>query len=416
MLCCRSSILGLNKAIMQEPDRRIPLRMQLALYGSAMFSDGASQVVVPLWVLTLHPSALAFGIVIGARSLLPFLLSIHGGVLMDRLGARQVMLFFAIVGLFLPILFPVLPWVWAAVFLQLLIGLTTTMSWVGAQTISGQTMMGNPAFIGRFSFSNRFGGFFCPLVAGFAWDGFGPWGGFAVMFLCSVLLLISALLLPKHTDAQTSHRPFAIRDVVPRVDDYTRALALLAIPAVAVVAIGSVLNIATGAIQSSFYLAYLEKIGLSGSLIGILVATANVTALAGTIGVTWLMRRIGGVRLLNTSVIGSILAIMVTPFLVTFGPLLLASVLRGWCQGIVQPLMISIPSKAVPRDSQGISVGLRISLNRLVQTLLPLVMGGVVGVIGLEASFVVTGGVLLLIVGSVMFVLSRRGMMPRGPD
>jgi len=52
----------------------------------------------------------------------------------------------------------------------------------------------------------------------------------------------------------------------------------------------------------------------------------------------------------------------------------------------------------------------------LVQTLLPLLMGGIVDLIGLEASFVVTGGVLLLIVGSVMFVLSRRGMMPRGPD
>jgi hypothetical protein len=301
--------------------------------------------------------------------------------------------------------------------LQLVIGLTTTMSWVGAQTIAGQTMMGSPAFIGRFSFSNRFGGFFCPLMAGFAWDGFGPWGGFAVMFLYSVLLLIAALLLPKTAGEQkTRDRPLALRDVVPRIDDYIRALKLLAIPAVAVVAIGSVLNIATGAIQGSFYIAYLEKIGLSGSLIGILVATANVTALAGTVGVTWLMRRIGGVRLLNMSVIGSITAVMATPFLATFAPLLLTSVLRGWCQGIVQPLMISIPAKAVPPDSQGISVGLRISLNRLVQTLLPLVMGGVVDVIGLEASFLVTGGVLLVIVGTVMFVLAKRGLMPRGPD
>jgi MFS family permease len=392
----------------------ISLRTQIALYGSGMFTDGASQVIVPLWVLTLHPSPVEYGLVIGARSLLPFLLSIHGGVLMDRLGARQVMLFFAAIGLLLPILFPVLPWVWAAVLLQLLVGLTTTMSWVGAQTVAGQTMIGNPKLIGRLSFSNRFGGFFCPFVAGFAWDAFGAWGGFGVMFACSVLLLVSALMLPKRAGEQTMpDRPFALRDVVPRLDDYRRALSLLAIPAVAVVAIGSVLNIATGAIQSSFYIVYLENIGLSGSLIGILVATANVAALGGTVGVAWLIRRIGGIRLLNSAVIGSIVAIMVTPFLATFQPLLVTSVLRGWSQGMVQPLMISIPSKAVPIGSQGASVGLRISLNRLVQTLLPLVMGGVVHVIGLEASFVVTGGVLLLIVGGVMVALSRCGMMPR---
>jgi MFS family permease len=400
-----------------EPDPRVPLRTQIALCGSGMFTDGASQMVVPLWVLTLHPSAAAYGVVIGARSLLPLLLSIHGGVLMDRLGARQVMLFFAVIGLFLPILFPVLPWVWAAVLLQLVVGLTTTMSWVGAQTVAGQTMTGNPRLIGRLSFSNRFGGFFCPLVAGFAWDAFGAWGGFGIMFACSVLLLISAMMLPKCAGKEKAgRRSLSLRDMVPRVEDYTRALALLAIPAVAVVAVGSVLNIATGAIQSSFYIAYLEKIGLSGSLIGILVAATNVTAIVGTVGVTRLMRRIGGIRLLNSAVIGSIVAITLTPFMASFEPLLVTAVLRGWSVGMGQPLMISIPAKAVPVESQGISVGLRISLNRLVQTLLPLVMGGVVELIGLEASFVVTGGVLLLLIGGVMIVLSRRGMMPRDPD
>lgn len=399
------------------PDLKVPLRTQIALYGSGMFTDGASQVVVPLWVLTLHPSPTAYGVVIGARALLPLLLSIHGGVLMDRLGVRQVMLFFAVIGLFLPILFPVLPWIWAAVLLQLAVGLTTTMSWVGAQTVAGQTMTGNARLIGRLSFSNRFGGFFCPLVAGFAWDAFGAWGGFGIMFACSVLLLISALMLPKHAgDRKLKDRPLTLRDVVPRVEDYSRALALLAIPAVAVVAVGSVLNIATGAIQSSFYIAYLEKIGLSGSLIGILVAATNVTAIVGTVGVTRLMRRIGGIRLLNSAVIGAIVAITLTPFMTSFEPLLATAVLRGWSVGMGQPLMISIPAKAVPVESQGLSVGLRISLNRLVQTLLPLAMGGVVELLGLETSFVVTGGVLLLIVGGVMVVLSRRGMMPRGPD
>lgn len=382
-----------------------------------MFTDGASQVIIPLWLLTLHPSASAFGIVIGARSLLPLLFSIHGGVLMDRLGVRRVMMFFATVGLFLPVLYPVLPWIWAAVGLQLILGLTTTMSWVGAQTVAGQTMKGNPRFIGRLSFSNRFGAFVGPLIAGFAWDTLGQWGGFGVMLFWSVMLMASALLMPKVSDEQKAReRPLAFTDMVPRLDDYTRALALLAIPAVSIVAIGSVLNIATGVIQGSFYIAYLEKIGLGGSLIGILVSVSNVTALVGTLGLTQLLRWTGGIRLLNMAVSVSIVAIMVTPFMATFQPLLWSSALRGWSQGMVQPLMISIPSRAVPPDSQGISVGLRISLNRLVQSILPLVMGVVVELVGLETSFVVIGVALLLIVGSVMYVLSRRGMMPAGPD
>ncbi|HTI88407.1 MAG TPA: MFS transporter, partial [Alphaproteobacteria bacterium] len=220
-----------EEAATKEGAAAIPLRTQLALYGSGCFSDVASQVVIPLWVLQLHPSAVAYGAVIGARSLLPFLLSIHGGVLMDRLGARRVMLFFAVIGAALPVLFPILPFIWAAIVLQLIVGLTTTMSWVGAQTVAGQTMKGNTALIGRLSFSNRFGGFFCPLVAGFAWDAFGPWGGFGIMLAFSAILVASALMLPDNLSKRAVGRTFTLRDIVPRIEDYTQALALLAIPA-----------------------------------------------------------------------------------------------------------------------------------------------------------------------------------------
>ena len=69
------------------------------------------------------------------------------------------------------------------------------------------------------------------------------------------------------------------------------------------------------------------------------------------------------------------------------------------------------PSAVVPPGSQGISVGLRISLNRLVQTLLPPMMGAVVGIIGLEESFLVVGGALLALVGVSLFFLYRRSMV-----
>jgi MFS family permease len=386
----------------------IPLRTRLAVYGAGMFSDGASQVVVPLWLILLKPSAFEFGIVMGARALLPFLLSIHGGALMDRLGARQVMLFFASVGLVLPILFPLLPWITAACILQLLVGLTTTMSWVGAQTLVGQTMKGNADFAGKVSFSNRLGSLICPLVAGASWDAFGPWGGFGVMFCWTVLLLISALMLPRYAKDGVRSRGLALRDIVPRAEDHTRAFALLAIPAVSVVAIGSVLNIATGAIQNSFYIAYLEKVGLSGTLIGVLVAATNVAALLGTVGFGRVIRRLGELRVLNASVVGAIIAITATPLLASFGPLLAMSLFRGWSVGVGQPLMISIPSKAVPPGSQGSAVGLRIALNRLVQTVLPPLMGVVVGLIGLEASFVAIGGTLLVLVSIFLVLLGVR--------
>ena len=48
---------------------------------------------------------------------------------------------------------------------------------------------------------------------------------------------------------------------------------------VAVVAAGSVLNISAGAIQVSFFIAYMKEIGLTGTLIGIIPATFVAIAL-----------------------------------------------------------------------------------------------------------------------------------------
>ena len=91
--------------------------MQVAVYGIGMFSTSMfymAAIVVGFWVASIETSALLIGIVLGSRHFLPLFLSIHGGALMDRLGGRRVMVFFAVIGVITPLLFPVMPWIWAA--------------------------------------------------------------------------------------------------------------------------------------------------------------------------------------------------------------------------------------------------------------------------------------------------------------
>ena len=90
----------------------IPVRTQLAIYGSGTFSHSMGNlagVLVPLWVVTFGVSGFLVGLVFGARHILPLVLSIHGGALMDRLGTRRVMLVFAGINALVPLLFPLLP-------------------------------------------------------------------------------------------------------------------------------------------------------------------------------------------------------------------------------------------------------------------------------------------------------------------
>ena len=387
------------------------LRTRLAIYGSGFFSEGGHHVVIPLWLTTLDPSPLMFGIVMGARSFVPLLLSIHGGALMDRLGVRRLMVFFAVASLVLCIAYPLMPWVWAVLILNLITGFSTTMSWVGVQTLVGRNKGGHAEGAGWLSFTNRLGGLACPLLAGIAWDVVGPYGSFAVMVVWCLGLLISGLLVPMTGDEGTqAGARVAPADLLPRLSDYIDTFRMLALPAVALVVIGSVLNIGSGAIQSSFYVAYLENIGLSGTLIGVLVAMHSIGAAIGALGMTRLLRWIHGLDLMNVSICVATAMLAMTPLLGGFLPLFLAMSVRGLALGVSQPLFISLPMRAVPREAQGAAVGLRMTLNRLIQTVVPVAMGGIVEVVGLEGGFLVVGGFMLA--AMILFTVYAWGRLP----
>src|SRR5690348_6730881 len=75
-------------------------RTLYATYAAGLTTNALTlmmKVVVPLWALHLQMSPTMIGIAVGAGGLLPFILSIHGGVLMDKFGTRRVNLVFAVI-------------------------------------------------------------------------------------------------------------------------------------------------------------------------------------------------------------------------------------------------------------------------------------------------------------------------------
>src|SRR5260370_9923877 len=93
-----------------------------SLYAAGPFAMGYNEFYnfpIPLYGLSLGMNASAIGTLVGARSLLAVFLSIHVGVLMDRLGTRRVTLFFVWTAMALAPVFPPLPWFWPLLLPQL---------------------------------------------------------------------------------------------------------------------------------------------------------------------------------------------------------------------------------------------------------------------------------------------------------
>ena len=96
-------------------------RPPASIYVTGLFAMGYTDFyifLIPLYGLSLGMSAGEVGMLVGARSLLAVFLSIHVGVLMDRFGTRRVTLFFVWTAMALAPVFPLLPWFWPLLLLQ----------------------------------------------------------------------------------------------------------------------------------------------------------------------------------------------------------------------------------------------------------------------------------------------------------
>lgn len=384
-----------------------------------MFSNGAVQlaaVIVPLWMLTIDPSPLMVGIALGARQVLPVLLSIHGGALMDRMGIRRVMIWFSILGVVTPILFPVFPFFAAVLVLQMLGGISAAMGWIGTQAQIGAIMKGSPTYAGRVTFFNRFGTLAGPPATGAAWDLGGPWGGFGFLTFWGLALLVACLAMPraKTGDAgggTTATADTSWRDVLPRVGDYVSAFRLMAIPAIAFVVSVTLLRHSSNGMLTSFYVVWLEKIGFEGTLIGTLISVSSILGGVGSLCAGWLAKLFSSYRVLIFTVCCAIISVAITPALGTsFLLLAIVSMMRGGFMGVSQPLLISIMAQSAG-DAQGKAVGLRTTVNRLAILAVPVIMGGVAEVMGIAASFYVVGAMLVAL---MLYVGWRsRGAFPQ---
>jgi MFS family permease len=385
-----------------------------ATYATGFFSLSLApmtSLVVPLWALSIGATPGMIGIIVACRAVLPFFLSIHGGAMMDRLGTRRMLLIFTAVGTLLSFLYPVSSWMGALVVLQLIVGWAQGMGWIGAQIKIARISAGDAASAGRFSFFTTCGTFLGPLIAGATWDIFGPWGAFSLIGLWGICLLLACYALP--VTAEREPPPLRWRELLPDPADYWRAFALMSIPAVAFIVGATFLRISALSVQGSFYTVYLQGIGLSGSLIGILIGFESLIGGPASLltGVTVKAIRPHWLLLLSIGI--AIVAISITPLLDSFIPLLIAAGIFGVGVGMGFPLLLSILSEAASSREQGLSVGLRTTANRLASIVVPVVMGFVIEFTGIELGFYVIGVTLFVILCIVAWAVHRSGAFAR---
>ena len=215
-------------------------------------------------------------------------------------------------------LFPLVPWFWSLLVMQLVNGAAVSFAWSGTQTLIAQLAIGEARHLGRFTFFARLGSTIAPMLGGAAWDFGGTWLSYLIGLVWGGVLIVALLCTPEAEFVASPHEEgaararFCARDVWPRLSDYWALLMLLAVPAIALSLAIMAMRNSTYSIQTSVYVVYLKEVGLVGTTIGMLFSVAEI---ASGFGALFAGRAMGLGNAHRTMRWHSILLIALTPLL-----------------------------------------------------------------------------------------------------
>jgi MFS family permease len=345
-----------------------------------------SRMTTTLFALNLGASALTVGTLAALFAVLPMLLSVSAGRLIDRLGPRRpVMLGLAVLacGATLPFIFPS---VTVLYFSSPLIGTSFMLLHIAMNSVFGA--YGTPEqravtfswlSLG-FSISNSIG----PLIAGYAIQAFGHAGA---MLMLATLPVAGFVLLARR------RKPLPRPMHVPRAR-HGRVFELLYLPALRHTLIASGLLNMGWDIYSFLMPLYGSRIGLEAGTIGVVMSCFALATFAVRAALTQLVRRVQQWLLIGSAMAVAASAYLLFPFVQSVPLLMALSFMLGLGLGASQPVIMALLYEASPPGRQGEAVGIRTTMLNGSQTFIPLASGALSSALGMTPVFALIAAAL----------------------
>ena len=348
-------------------------------------------VIVPLYALGIGASPAEVGIIMAMRSLLPFLLAIPGGAMVDRYGVRFMVTRLALGCAVLSLVYPFATNVFHLVLLQLVFGACQSFCWIGVQTGIGKTYRGDPVVTSHLGFWSMGGTFFGPFIIGFIWDYLGSESSFMATALWCVVMSMLALQLSQEVSAgeRAASKRQAMRG------DYSQALGLLRDPIVFYIIACSSVRLGAVSLQTSFLPVYLAELEFSASQIGVLIGVSAISSACSAFLHAVFAKWWSSEKILGVFIVLALIAVSSMSLTESYLVLAFLNITMGLAIGVTQPAMFSVLGAKISKDIQGLIVGLRTSSNRCATFMIPLFAGLTAGIISTQWTFLIVGIVLL---------------------
>jgi MFS family permease len=351
-----------------------------------------SKMLVALHAIDLGASPFTIGMLVSMYAIFPLMLAVYAGRISDRLGvcAPLMLSSFGMGGsLLIPSLFPSLPGLFVS---AALVGASHIFFHVASQHLVGSFGNGQARTrnFGTFSLGAAVSGMIGPLLVGFMVDRAGYAMTFHVLAPIAVIPGIILLFYPRFI-------PSKIINQEPAPTGGVRELLGIRSLRNTLVTSGVIL---TGIDLFSFYMPiHGRAIGLTASVIGVVIGAQAAAAFVVRLWMPWMSRKYGEMRVLTWSLLTAALTYFLFPAFEN--PLILTalSFLLGLGLGCGQPLSIILTYTHSPSGRAGEALGLRLTVNKFTQIVVPLLFGSLGSAFGIYPIFWASG--LLLAAGGI---------------
>lgn len=366
--------------------------------------------------LSVSASPAELGLITGAFSALSLLVAIPLGYLVDRAGERLFIVAGTAVLLVVPACLLAPQTITTLVLCSAALGLGQLAGMLGVQTViaRGASDVIRDRRFAHFTIVTSAAQLLAPAMLGVlvVSSPVRPGHGSAELDARSALLAaiaVAGLGLLAAVSLVARPGTLAARTRPARQPLLAQTRRALAVPSMRSAMLASFTVLASLDLVAAYLPALGQEQGLEVGTVGLLLATLGATSLVGRLGLTRLLAVLSRRRLLAGSMTLAAAGMVAIPFVTWLPGLFGAMAVAGTGLGLGQPITMGwVASEAAP-EIRGTAMSVRLMGNRLGQTLVPLLVGGVAGASGLAAAFVLPG----LMLGGAALVTGRTGRAQR---
>ena len=350
---------------------------------------GGAKLALPLHALSLDVDPFSVGVIMALWALVPMLIALYVGRLVDRVGPRLPMLGGAI-GVAAALLVPyAFPGVAALYVLSLVVGTAFQFFFVPTQGITGA--LGKPEDRARnyslLAIGFSIASFVGPLIAGFSIDYLGFELAYVALAACpaaAVLALwLKGSLLPAAAIATDGQQKKSSSFDLLRTANLRNAIVASGLISVA------------WDLYQFFFPIYGHSIGLSASAIGIIISMFAVAVFSIRVALPRLARMWSEFEILLWAIGFSGVALLLFPLFHDPYLLAAASFLLGIGCGAGQPMSMSLIYSLSPAGRASEGAGLRVTFNHFTHLVVPLAFGAIGSTLGFWPVFISCSALLL---------------------